>query len=97
MATPRRKAQPPPRRGPLTRNERVHRAVKKFAPNAFSEYEETGAWPKGQAPYVFDTPAEGLVRLRVESDDGDATAGVGKTHDEAIAALERKLNITGGA
>lgn len=47
--------------------------------------------PKTQAPYILEELDDGTWRVRVEAEDGDIIGGVGKTADEAVAALVQKV------
>jgi hypothetical protein len=44
-----------------------------------------------EAPHHLEQLPDKRWRVTLRSDDGDVTAGVGKTVDEALDALEKKL------
>jgi hypothetical protein len=68
------------------------------APKAVAHHDEhDGAWPVpegelvARAPYLLDVVAGG-TRLRVCDDAGGVVSAVGATVEDALAAIEEKVN-----
>jgi hypothetical protein len=86
-----------------TRAERLDALLQKVAARAHAHQAEHGVWPhketdspdapehRRRAPYVRETLADGRIRLRITTDDGDVVSGVGATTDEALTMLEAKI------
>jgi hypothetical protein len=47
--------------------------------------------PHRAAPYLIDEPSPGKTRVRIYGDDGDVTSGSGATFEDALTALEAKV------
>lgn len=61
-------------------------------PKEAQKIAETSDRTQRRSPYEILTTPDGGRQIKVTSDDGDVWSGVGRTTEEALAALEAKLS-----